>query len=49
MPEYRVFNPKNGDALKKKFKTRESAQTRINIIKNSGKYFHANDLAVMEW
>ena len=49
MPEYRVFNPKTGDILKKKFKTFELAQSRINIIKKSGKYPYANDLVVKEW
>lgn len=49
MTEYRIFNPKNGDLLKKKFKSIESAQSRINIIKNSGKYIHADDLVVKEW
>ena len=47
--EYRVFNPKNGDLLKKKFKTKEDAQTRIDQMKKSGKYYHVNDLVVKEW
>ena len=49
MIEYRVFNPKNGDLLKKKFKTRESAQTRIDQMKKSGKYSHVDNLVVKEW
>jgi len=49
MIDYRVFNPKNGDLLKKKFKTKESAQTRIDQMKKSGKYYHVNDLVVKEW
>jgi len=48
MTGYRVFNPKNGDLLKKKFKTFESAQSRIDQMKKA-KYYHVDNLVVKEW
>ena len=48
-PEYRVFNPKNGDLLKKVFRTPEAAETRIDEIKKRGKYAGAANLVVKEW
>jgi len=49
MTGYRVFNPKNGDLLKKKFKTFESAQSRIDQMKKARKYYHVDNLVVKEW
>lgn len=49
MPEYRIYNPKNGDLLKKKFKTPEAAQKRIDDMKKRGKYFYADQLVVKVW
>lgn len=49
MPEFRVYNPKNGDLLKKRFKTAEAAQDRIDAMKKAGKYAGVNDLVVKEW
>jgi len=49
MTGYRVFNPKKGDLLKKKFKTFESAQSRIDQMKKARKYYHVDNLVVKEW